>query len=95
MGNLYTDNLSVNYNRENDPLLNIIYELESSSGKNKDAYKKNAVGALGGYQMRDITFNDLQKVMPDKWGKTKFNEVMNNDQLSRVAASDYVDWIEK
>lgn len=72
-------------------LLDAIYELESSSGKNPKAYVMNKVGALGGYQMRKSTYEgDLQKMYPSKWASVPFEKAMKNDIVAREAANDYL-----
>jgi len=80
---------------ENAPILDVIYALESSSGTNKKAYVENEVGALGGYQIRRSTYKDIQRINKDRWGKIDFETVAGDDRLSRLAANDYVNWIEK
>lgn len=71
-----------------EELLDIIFHLESSSGKNRKAYVPNAVGALGGYQITQPAFKDIQKAHPDFWGKLNFKDVALDDTLARKAASD-------
>lgn len=73
-----------------DNILNLIYELESSSGKNKKAYTPNEVGALGGYQLTPGAFQDLQGTFGKKWVGKDFNKVAINDNLAREAAADYL-----
>lgn len=73
-----------------DPL-NVIYELESSSGRNRKAYTPNQYGAVGGYQLTPAAFTDVQRFKPSVWGKMKFNDVAVNDALAREAARDYID----
>lgn len=67
-----------------------IYQLESSSGQNRDAYIPNSVGALGGYQLTPNAFKDVQTYNPKVWGKMRFNDVATNDALAREAASEYL-----
>ena len=74
-------------------ILDLIYELESSSGKNPKAYKPNEYGALGGYQLRPGAFADLRRAHPKKWGAQKFENVAMNDGLARQAANDYIQLI--
>ena len=71
-------------------ILDIIFELESTSGTNKKAYVPNEEGALGGYQLKPGAFEDIQRVFPERWAKQKFNAVAKNDVLAREAASDYL-----
>ena len=79
----YTNGLVSNF----EGLLDVIYELESSKGQNKKAYKPNSVGALGGYQITPLTFTDLQQALPSVWGKVPFGAVLKDD-VGRRAASD-------
>jgi hypothetical protein len=90
MGNPYTQNLQQTVN----PILDIIYQLESNGGTNKEAYKENKFGAMGGYQIRRSTYNEIKKMNPDKWGRLSFEQVAADDNLSRQAAGDYVNWIQ-
>ena len=72
-----------------DELLDLIFELESSSGKNKKAYIPNPKsGALGGYQIKLGAFQSIQKMFPDKWGNKKFKSVALDDKQARDAAGD-------
>lgn len=77
---------SPNYNRN---LLDSIFMLESSEGRNKRAYRTNSVGALGGYQLTPAAFAEIQKLKP-QWKGQRFDVVARNDALAREAASDYL-----
>ena len=89
MGNGYTEKLA--QGNKNADILNLVYALESSSGNNKNAYKENKDGALGGYQILRSTYEgDLQRRFPDKWGKLSFEEAMSDDNIAREAANDYL-----
>lgn len=70
-------------------ILDLIYALESSSGKNKAAYKPNSYGALGGYQIRPGAFEDIKRINP-QWRDMSFEDVAMDDDLSRQAANDYM-----
>lgn len=70
--------------------LDLIYALESSQGRNKQAYTQDKYGALGAYQLQPPAYLDVQRHFPDKWGKLSFKEVAMNDKLSRQAAGDYL-----
>lgn len=72
-------------------LLDIIYQLESSAGQNRRAYKPNKYGALGGYQLTPGAYQEVQKWLPEVWRGKSFNEVATNDKLAREAASQYTD----
>jgi len=80
----YSDSLMSNY----EELLDAIYSLESSSGKNRKAYRPNSEGALGGYQLTPIGWKDLQNNFPSTWGKLEFSKVALDDKVARKAASD-------
>ena len=94
MPNHYTDAITQPVQQGMTNILDIIFELESSSGANKKAYTPNNVGALGGYQLRPDAFKDIQRVFPEKWAKKSFKTVAKNDLIARKAASDYVNVIQ-
>jgi hypothetical protein len=71
-------------------ILGTIYEMESSSGKNKKAYVENADHALGGYQLTRGAFNAVQKADPGRWNNATFEQVAMNDKISQDAAWDYL-----
>lgn len=71
-------------------LLDLTYELESSGGRDPDAYKVGKKGALGGYQMTEGAFNAVKKANPNRWGSTKFAD-LKSDELGREAAGEYYD----
>lgn len=74
-----------------DELLDLIFELESSSGRDKKAYIPNPKsGALGGYQMKLGAFKAIQGMFPEKWKDKKFKDVALDDKQSRDAAGDYI-----
>lgn len=77
-----------------EALLDAIYENESSSGRNKKAYSPDKFGSLGGYQMRDVTFNDLKRIYPSKYANADFNKFMMDDNLAREAAKDHISVIQ-
>ena len=85
--NKYTEGLSV---PKYGNILDLIYELESSSGQNKNAYKINVKGALGGYQLRAIAIKDIQQEFPEKWGGKSFKEIAMDDDTAREATGDYI-----
>lgn len=91
MPNSYTDALAA---PDREQLLDAIFELESSSGRNPKAYFPDKFGSLGGYQMRESTFGDLQRIFPSKWGKVEFKKAMLDNNTARMAASDYVNVIQ-
>jgi hypothetical protein len=74
----------------NTNILDLIYELESSSGKNKKAYVENSVGALGGYQVTRKAYIDLQNLPKSRWKGIPFERAMMNDNIARQAAQDYL-----
>ena len=80
----FTNSLVSNYAE----ILDTIFELESSQGRNKKAYKANSVGALGGYQITPLTWKDLLQEMPTKWGKANYAKVVTDNALARLAATD-------
>ena len=71
-------------------ILDTIYELESSAGTNKAAYKENTQGALGGYQLKRGAIKDIQRVFPSKWKGKSFTDITMKDDVAREAASDYL-----
>lgn len=70
-------------------LTDVIYQLESSAGKNKKAYVPNQYGALGGFQLTPGAYVEIQKLDP-RWRNMSFKDVAVNDSLAREAASDYL-----
>lgn len=87
MGNGYTEELAMSNDMD---ILDVIFNLESSAGTNKRAYKSNKYGALGGYQIRPDAYKDVQRVFKSKWEGKDFNSVGMSNELSREAASDYL-----
>jgi soluble lytic murein transglycosylase-like protein len=71
-------------------LTDVIYQLESSGGKNKRAYKSNKYGALGGYQLTPGAYTEIQRYNPKVWGDQPFEQVALNDTTANQAASDYL-----
>ena len=70
-------------------LTDTIYNLESSEGQNRAAYKPNRYKALGGFQLTPDAFSEVQKLNP-QWKGQNFSTVATNDVLAREAASDYL-----
>lgn len=78
-----------------DELLDLIFEIESSGGRDKSAYVPNPKsGALGGYQMKVAAFQDIQKLYPKKWKGKSFKDTMLNDTTAREASKDYLQFLE-
>jgi len=72
-----------------DEILDLIYEAESSSGRDKKAYVPHPEsGALGGYQIKRSAFRSIQKMFPDKWKDKTFKSVALDDKQAREAARD-------
>lgn len=90
MANGLANNLTQPVQKGMTNILDIIFELESSSGTSKKAYTPNKEGALGGYQLKPGAFLDIQRVFPERWAKKKFGTVAKNDMLAREAAGDYI-----
>lgn len=53
-----------------------------------------AAGEIGTYQLRPQTFQDLQRLMPDKYGALDFFKVASNDQTAKAAMQDYMKLLE-
>lgn len=73
-----------------EAVLNSIHELESSSGKNPDAYVEDKFGSYGEYRIRRDTYGDLQKAFPKKYGSKPFLIAMKDPEIARGAAKDYL-----
>ena len=90
MDNAYSAQMTQPVQQGMTNILDIIFELESTSGTNKKAYTPNEEGALGGYQLKPGAFLDIKRVFKSKWADKGFESVAKNDILAREAASDYL-----
>ena len=52
--------------------------------------KQGPAGELGTYQITPPAFRDLQRLMPEKYGKHDFYKIATDDQLAQEALMDYM-----
>ena len=74
----------------NDQLLDMIFQLESSSGTDPKRLVENEEGALGSYQLKRGAIKDIQRVYKSKWAGKSFRDIALDDDLARQAANDYL-----
>ena len=62
----------------------------AESRGSKTPYK--AVGdngaSLGAFQIKEIMFKDIQRLMPAKWGRMSYEQMLTRPELQRAAAHD-------
>lgn len=68
--------------------------VESRGTPRSQLLKPGAAGEIGTYQIRPVMFQDLQRLMPRKYGTLDFFNVASNDNMSRQAMQDYMSLLE-